>query len=159
MPLESPTACHLPTCGHCTRRRAGTSRFAKATQNKSLMIHGGIRLRLSATPRQRPPSLLKPWLRGQESRCHARGYASTSSAQVRSVHRKEPFGLAIRKSSAIMRLHIHDVEMAVPQEIKRLLERQIHAATRQIDRLVYDLYGLSEAEIRIVEGLIEYHRL
>ena len=31
------------------------------------------------------------------------------------------------------------------------LRRQIDAADRRIDRLVYDLYGLTEAEIRIVE--------
>jgi hypothetical protein len=31
------------------------------------------------------------------------------------------------------------------------LEHQIAAADRQIDRLVYDLYGLTEEEIRIVE--------
>jgi len=31
------------------------------------------------------------------------------------------------------------------------LQRQIDAADRRIDRLVYDLYGLTEAEIRIVE--------
>ena len=35
---------------------------------------------------------------------------------------------------------------------KTLLQRQIAAADRQIDRLVYDLYGLSDAEIAIVEG-------
>jgi len=29
---------------------------------------------------------------------------------------------------------------------------QIAAADRQIDQLVYELYGLSEEEIRIVEG-------
>jgi hypothetical protein len=32
------------------------------------------------------------------------------------------------------------------------LQRQIDAADRQIDRLVYDLYGLTEEEIKIVEG-------
>jgi hypothetical protein len=32
------------------------------------------------------------------------------------------------------------------------LQRQIDAADRQIDRLVYDLYGLTEEEIRIAEG-------
>jgi hypothetical protein len=32
------------------------------------------------------------------------------------------------------------------------IERQIEATDRQIDRLVCDLYGLSEEEIRIVEG-------
>jgi hypothetical protein len=31
------------------------------------------------------------------------------------------------------------------------LKRQIDAADRRIDRLVYDLYGLTEEEIRIVE--------
>jgi hypothetical protein len=36
--------------------------------------------------------------------------------------------------------------MAVPPEILRLLERY------EIDRLVYELYGLTENEIKIVEG-------
>jgi hypothetical protein len=35
---------------------------------------------------------------------------------------------------------------------KTSLERQVAAADTQIDRLVYDLYGLTEAEIKIVEG-------
>ena len=35
---------------------------------------------------------------------------------------------------------------------KRKLERQIEAVDGQIDRLVYELYGLSEEEIGIVEG-------
>ncbi|KUK95548.1 MAG: Uncharacterized protein XE07_1746 [Methanothrix harundinacea] len=34
---------------------------------------------------------------------------------------------------------------------KTLLRRQIEAADRQIDRLVYELYGLTEEEIAIVE--------
>ena len=32
------------------------------------------------------------------------------------------------------------------------LERQIEATDRQIDALVYELYGLTEEEIAIVEG-------
>jgi hypothetical protein len=36
-------------------------------------------------------------------------------------------------------------------EDKTALERQIAATDRQIDRLVYELYGLSEEEIQIVE--------
>jgi primosomal protein N'' len=32
------------------------------------------------------------------------------------------------------------------------LERQIAATDQRIDRLVYALYGLTEAEIKIVEG-------
>ncbi len=31
-------------------------------------------------------------------------------------------------------------------------ERQIAATDTQIDRLVYDLYGLTEDEIKVVEG-------
>ena len=33
-----------------------------------------------------------------------------------------------------------------------LVERQIEATDKQIDALVYELYGLTEEEIRIVEG-------
>jgi hypothetical protein len=32
------------------------------------------------------------------------------------------------------------------------LQRQIDATDREIDRLVYDLYGLTEEEIQIVEN-------
>jgi len=32
------------------------------------------------------------------------------------------------------------------------LQTRIDAADRQIDRLVYELYGVTEEEIRIVEG-------
>jgi len=35
---------------------------------------------------------------------------------------------------------------------KNLVERQIEATDKQIDALVYELYGLTEEEIRIVEG-------
>ena len=38
-----------------------------------------------------------------------------------------------------------------PQE-RTALERQITATDTQLDRLVYDLYGLTEDEVRIVEG-------
>jgi hypothetical protein len=38
-----------------------------------------------------------------------------------------------------------------PQE-KIALERQISATDTQLDRLVYDLYGLTQEEIKIVEG-------
>ena len=38
---------------------------------------------------------------------------------------------------------------------KTILERQIDGTDRQIDRLVYDLYGLTEEEIKIVEEQIK----
>ena len=37
-----------------------------------------------------------------------------------------------------------------PQE-KTVLERQITASDTELDRLVYDLYGLEEDEIKIIE--------
>jgi predicted nucleic acid-binding Zn-ribbon protein len=35
---------------------------------------------------------------------------------------------------------------------KTRLQREIEATDRQIDQLVYELYGLTEAEIKIVEA-------
>ena len=35
---------------------------------------------------------------------------------------------------------------------KTLLQRQITTTDRQIDKLVYELYGWTEEEIKIVEG-------
>ena len=37
---------------------------------------------------------------------------------------------------------------------KTLLERQIAATDRQIDTLVYEIYGLTDDEIAIVEGSV-----
>ncbi len=49
-------------------------------------------------------------------------------------------------------LHKRLATARLPQE-KTLLQRQIAAADRQIDQLVYQLYTLTPAEIAIVEGL------
>jgi hypothetical protein len=38
-----------------------------------------------------------------------------------------------------------------PQEADRLA-REVESTDREIDRLVYELYGLTEEEVRIVEG-------
>ena len=38
---------------------------------------------------------------------------------------------------------------------KELYERRIKIVDAQIDRLVYDLYGLTEEEIGVVEGTIK----
>jgi hypothetical protein len=40
---------------------------------------------------------------------------------------------------------------ANPQTVAQL-DAQISATDRQIDRLVYDLYGLTDEEIALVEG-------
>jgi hypothetical protein len=43
----------------------------------------------------------------------------------------------------------HDAKM---ERDKELYERQIRIVDTQIDRLVYDLYGLTEEEVRVVEN-------
>ena len=42
-------------------------------------------------------------------------------------------------------------EARISQE-KTIIQRQIEATDRQIDQLVYELYGLTEEEVGIVEG-------
>ena len=42
---------------------------------------------------------------------------------------------------------------------KELYEWQIKIADAQIDRLVYDLYGLTEEEIKVVEGTFKMSAL
>ncbi len=39
---------------------------------------------------------------------------------------------------------------SIPSE-KEMLQRQIDATDQQIDKLVYELYGLTDEEIKIVE--------
>jgi hypothetical protein len=51
----------------------------------------------------------------------------------------------------MLALHQQAAAARTPQE-QTALTRQIVATDTQIDRLVYDLYGLSEDEIKIVEG-------
>jgi type I restriction-modification system DNA methylase subunit len=50
----------------------------------------------------------------------------------------------------MLALHGQAAAVRTPQE-QAALERQIAATDTQVDRLVYDLYGLTEDEIRIVE--------
>jgi hypothetical protein len=51
---------------------------------------------------------------------------------------------------SMLRLH-KDLADAKRRYDKGMLERQIKATDEAIDRLVYELYGLTE-EIRVVEG-------
>jgi type II restriction/modification system DNA methylase subunit YeeA len=48
-------------------------------------------------------------------------------------------------------LHKKLQEARIPHE-QTALQRQIEATDRQIDALVYELYGLTEEEIKIIEG-------
>lgn len=56
------------------------------------------------------------------------------------VHTLVEYVLALHKSSPRM-----------PQDKERL-GREIESTDRAIDRLIYELYGLSEEEVKIVEG-------
>jgi hypothetical protein len=48
-------------------------------------------------------------------------------------------------------LALHKQSPRTPQE-KEALKREIEATDNQIDRLVYELYGLTEEEVKVVEG-------
>ena len=52
---------------------------------------------------------------------------------------------------AMLELHKRLPSAHTPQE-QEMISRQIETTDRQIDRLVYQLYGLTEEEIKIVEG-------
>ncbi len=51
----------------------------------------------------------------------------------------------------MLSLHKQLAAAKTPPE-KTVLQQQIAATDRQIDQLVYELYGLTEEEVRIVEG-------
>ena len=44
-------------------------------------------------------------------------------------------------------------EASLSSHEKKIISRQIDATDKQIDLLVYELYGLTEEDIRIVEGI------
>ncbi len=48
-------------------------------------------------------------------------------------------------------LALHKQSPRTPQE-QEIVKREIESTDSAIDKLVYELYGLSEEEIRIVEG-------
>ena len=51
----------------------------------------------------------------------------------------------------MLTLHKKLAEVTNPNDKSRL-QREIEATDRQIDQLVYELYGLTEKDIKIVEG-------
>ena len=52
------------------------------------------------------------------------------------------------KSMLELQKKYHDARM---ERDKELYERQIRIVDAQIDRLVYDLYGLTEEEVKVVK--------
>jgi hypothetical protein len=57
----------------------------------------------------------------------------------------------VKLVETMLELHRQLATARTPQE-QTALERQIAVTDTQIDRLVYDLYDLTEEEIKIVEG-------
>jgi len=53
--------------------------------------------------------------------------------------------------NTMLKLH-KDLQAAKTSHEKSLIQRQIDATDKQIDQLVYELYGLTKEEIKIVEG-------
>ena len=54
----------------------------------------------------------------------------------------------------MLALHEQLADAKINQE-KTILQRQLDATDRQIDQLVYELYGLTEKEIKIVEEAVQ----
>ena len=54
-------------------------------------------------------------------------------------------------SILLKQLVMHKRSPRMPQE-QEMVKREIESTDRMIDRLVYELYGLSPEEIKIVEG-------
>ena len=51
-------------------------------------------------------------------------------------------------------LDLHkNIPLAKTDHEKTIIQRQIDGTDRRIDELVYELYGLTEEEIKIVEGV------
>lgn len=46
-----------------------------------------------------------------------------------------------------------DLKNTEPERLKNTLEMQIEKTDKEIDKLVYDLYGLTDEEKKIVQGL------
>jgi hypothetical protein len=59
--------------------------------------------------------------------------------------------VALVESMLELQKKYHDAKM---EGDKVLYERQIKIVDAQIDRLVYDLYGLTEGEVKVVEEVI-----
>ena len=75
---------------------------------------------------------------------------------IRTINFSDPTDIArhdrmVDLVGQMLDLHKQLAEAKAPQA-KTVLQRQIETTDRQIDRLVYELYELTEDEIRIVEG-------
>jgi hypothetical protein len=80
-------------------------------------------------------------------------YQYMEKVPIREIHSKEDKSRSERIGTLVtesLDLHKKIASLRTPQE-RTSLERQIAATDAQIDRLVYELYGLTEDEIKIIE--------
>jgi hypothetical protein len=91
------------------------------------------------------------WLGGCREYLHGQlGFLDAEASLVLGAHTRV---ISISRSRVERMLSLHQQLAAAntPTE-KTVLQRQIDAADHEIDFLVYELYGLSEQEIRIIEA-------
>jgi len=74
---------------------------------------------------------------------------------IRTIDFKNPEDVALHDKMVklverMLQLH-RDLQDAKTPNEKKMIQRQIEATDKQIDKLVYELYGLSEEEIKIIE--------
>jgi hypothetical protein len=83
-------------------------------------------------------------------------YQYMEKVPIRVIDRKDKQDRACHEKMVALveqTLKLHrDLAAAKTAHDKTLAERQIAATDKQIDRLVYELYGLTDAEIAVVEG-------
>jgi len=96
--------------------------------------------------------LILPKLRGE---FYEPGRVYLKDFPIRTIDFSDPLDVArhdqmVGLVDRLLDLHKRLAETKAGHE-KTLLQRQIEATDKQIDRLVYELYGLTEGEIRIVE--------
>ena len=75
---------------------------------------------------------------------------------IRTIDSSDPADVArhdrmVELVQTMLDLH-RQLSSAGPDHDRTLLARRIEATDRQIDRLVYELYGLTEEEIELVEA-------
>jgi hypothetical protein len=77
-------------------------------------------------------------------------------APIRTIDFTDPTDVARHERMVSLVERMLDLHKRVAAEqvphVKTMLLRQIEATDRQIDALVYELYGLTEEEVAVVEG-------
>ena len=83
-------------------------------------------------------------------------YPTLMPIPIRTMNFDDPADMArhdkmVALLERMLALHKKLAAATIPAD-KQLYQRQIEATDRQIDALVYELYGLTEEEIGVVEG-------